>query len=52
MHHPRVAAIELAHNEAAGPCRLADAVSMEGREEILREHSEDVAQEGVTDDDR
>jgi len=52
LHHPQVAAIELAHNEAARKGRFADAPSMEGREELLRDHGADVNQEGRTDDDR
>jgi cytochrome c oxidase subunit I len=37
LHHPEVAAIELAHNEAAREGKFADAPEMEGREEMLNE---------------
>ena len=51
FHHPQVAAIELAHNQAARQGRFADAPSMEGREELLRDRGADVNKEGRTDDD-
>jgi cytochrome c oxidase subunit 1 len=51
LHHPQVAAIELAHNQAARQGRFADAPSMEGREELLRDRGADVNKEGRTDDD-
>jgi cytochrome c oxidase subunit I len=37
LHHPEVAAMELAHNEAAREGKFADAPEMEGREEMLNE---------------
>ena len=37
LHHPEVAAMELAHNEAARDGKFADAPDMEGREEMLNE---------------
>ena len=41
LHHPEVAAIELAHNDAAREGRFADAPDVEGREEMLAERLDD-----------
>ena len=51
LHHPIVAAVELAHNEAAREGRLADAPDMEGREELLRERGAVIDEEGTTDEE-
>jgi cytochrome c oxidase subunit 1 len=51
LHHPMVAAAELAHNEAAREGRLADAPSMEGREELLLERGAVIDEEGTTDEE-
>ena len=51
LHHPMVAAAELADNEAAREGRFADAPSMEGREELLREHGAVIDEEGTTDEE-
>jgi cytochrome c oxidase subunit 1 len=50
MRHPTVAAIELAHNEAARQGGFADAPDMEGREELLRERGAVVDEGGATDE--
>ena len=52
LHHPEVAAIELAHNEAAREGRFADAPDMEGREELLEERGAVVTEERTDDDER
>ena len=52
LHHPEVAAIELAHNEAAREGRFADAPDMEGREELLEERGAVVTEERPDDDEQ
>ena len=52
LHHPEVAAIELAANEAAREGRFADAPEMEGREEMLEERGAVVTDERPDDDDQ
>jgi cytochrome c oxidase subunit 1 len=41
LHHPEIAMIELEENEAARVGAPADAPDMEGREEMLRDRTED-----------
>jgi cytochrome c oxidase subunit 1 len=50
LHHPEVAAIELAHNEAEREGRFADAPEMAGREELLEERGAVVTEERTDDD--
>jgi cytochrome c oxidase subunit I len=50
LHHPIVAAVELAQNEAAREGQFADAPSMEGREELLRERGAVIDEEGTNDE--
>ena len=38
LHHPEVAAMELAENDAEREGRPADAPDVDGREEMLRDH--------------
>lgn len=46
LHHPEIAALELAHNDAEREGRIADAPDMEGREDLLRENGADVPKKG------
>jgi cytochrome c oxidase subunit 1 len=41
LHHPEIAAIELEQNEAAAEGRPADAPDMEGREDLVKERTDD-----------
>jgi cytochrome c oxidase subunit 1 len=48
LHHPNVAAVELAHQQAARQGRFADAPDMQVREELLRERGAVIDEEGTT----
>jgi cytochrome c oxidase subunit 1 len=50
LHHPQVAAAELAQNQAARRGRFADAPDMEGRAELLGERGHVADDEGTTDE--
>jgi cytochrome c oxidase subunit 1 len=52
LHHPQVAANELAHNQATRKGRVVEASNSEIREDLFRGHGPDLNQESKTDDDR